>query len=201
MSAFLVGVDKNAIPIASPCNADWRTMTPADGGRFCGECKKVVRNLSAMSEKEARALLARPRNQELCIRYLHDKHGNVFFAGDGNKLMSASMLHRAKRTLVIAAAAAFPLGCSSGSLDAQGSGPSTHDTASDDPEMTENMGGATAYNPPELSDAGVTDSSRSDAADDAGLSVEAGGDAAMPADGGEADGGGADGAGEGGPRT
>jgi hypothetical protein len=39
-------MNRTDLPIASPCNADWSTMTLADRGRFCGACRKVVRELS-----------------------------------------------------------------------------------------------------------------------------------------------------------
>ena len=44
---------KSDIAIPVPCTVDWQKMTPADKGRFCGDCKKVVRDLSKMSEAEA----------------------------------------------------------------------------------------------------------------------------------------------------
>ena len=67
------------LPIARPCDADWASMNPRETGRFCGECKKVVQDLSSMREADAkRRVAASPEG--LCIRYLHDEHGNVWFA-------------------------------------------------------------------------------------------------------------------------
>lgn len=102
-------MDRRELPIASPCNVDWNAMTPADKGRFCGDCKKVVRDLSQMSEREARSLLGQPGRGELCVRYLYDKHGKVFFAGDRATpaLVPAAFLHRAKRVALVAAAFAL----------------------------------------------------------------------------------------------
>jgi hypothetical protein len=71
------------IPIASPCTADWTTMTLADRGRFCGQCRKVVRELAQMSEREARALLASPPTEGLCVRYVHDASGEILFRPGG----------------------------------------------------------------------------------------------------------------------
>jgi hypothetical protein len=66
------------LPIKSPCDADWATMNPRKTGRFCGDCKKVVEDLSSMREADAkRRVAAAPEG--LCIRYLHDEHGNVWF--------------------------------------------------------------------------------------------------------------------------
>ncbi|MDF2694517.1 MAG: hypothetical protein K0S65_2900, partial [Labilithrix sp.] len=33
-------MDRNEVKVASPCTLDWKKMTPAEGGRFCGDCKK-----------------------------------------------------------------------------------------------------------------------------------------------------------------
>jgi hypothetical protein len=95
------------IGIQTPCHLDWTKMTPAEGGRFCGDCKKVVRDLSKMTEGEARALVAKERYQGLCVRMLVDRDGNVFFGGD--QLVSASLLSKAKRAAIAAAAIALPL--------------------------------------------------------------------------------------------
>lgn len=138
-------MDRTELPIQTPCAADWTKMTPADGGRFCGDCKKVVRNLSRMSEVDARALLAAPRNEDLCVRYLYDAHGTIFFGPDlvQSTLVPASLLDRAKRA---AAAVALPLGlaaCSPTSiLRADDETSEAHRS-----DLNEMMGGAPAWEP------------------------------------------------------
>jgi hypothetical protein len=137
-------MEKNDVAIAAPCTADWRKMTPADGGRFCGDCKKVVRDLSTMRERDARTLLRSAQNGELCVRYLYDKHGKIFFAGDRPdvQLVPASLLARAKRVALSAAAIAVPLSlaaCSPSAADATSSS-SSQDLQNQ--ELYENMGGA-----------------------------------------------------------
>jgi hypothetical protein len=68
--------------LATPCGADWRGMRPQGGAaRLCADCNKLVHDLSGMTEPQARALLGRPRNEGLCIRYLHDEQGNIWFRG------------------------------------------------------------------------------------------------------------------------
>lgn len=89
--------------IGSPCGLDWRAMTPRDGGRFCGDCKKVVHDLSSMSEGEAKALLRGPETANLCVRYVYDAHGKILF---DQKLVAPAFLSRARR---VVAAAALPL--------------------------------------------------------------------------------------------
>lgn len=107
-------MNSKALVIAKPCDADWTKMTPADGGRFCGECKKVVKHISAMTEKDARKLLRSAGEGELCIRYMHDKFGNVVFGVDQPRpdFVPASMLSRAKRAIAYAGLAVASQACS-----------------------------------------------------------------------------------------
>ncbi|HEY1691367.1 MAG TPA: hypothetical protein VGG39_04355 [Polyangiaceae bacterium] len=98
-------MNRTELPIASPCSADWTTMTLADRGRFCGECRKVVRELAQLTEREARALLASPPTEGLCVRYVHDTTGEIVFRPD----VPASALSRAKRVAALALAVALPL--------------------------------------------------------------------------------------------
>lgn len=98
------------VAIQTPCGLDWRKMTPQAGGRFCGECKKVVRDLSSMTEGEASALLRGPERGNLCVRYVYDAHGRVIFdARVSREFVPAAMLARAKRAAAVVATAALPL--------------------------------------------------------------------------------------------
>ncbi len=96
----------NELPIAAPCDADWSTMTLADRGRFCGACKKVVRELTQLTEPEARALLAAPPTEGLCVRYIHDHTGEIVFKPE---VVPVSALTRMKRAAAVLAAASRPL--------------------------------------------------------------------------------------------
>jgi hypothetical protein len=73
---------RESLPIAQPCDADWEQMDGDESVRFCHRCAKHVHNLSAMSEADARALVA---TSERCIRYTHDA-GRVRFAGRSGPL-------------------------------------------------------------------------------------------------------------------
>jgi hypothetical protein len=99
-----------AFRIPEPCNVDWRTMTPAEGGRFCGDCKKVVKNLSRLTEREAKKLLREENNGSLCVRYAYDKHGKILFGADAPRetppIPAASLLRRAGAAASLALAAA-----------------------------------------------------------------------------------------------
>jgi hypothetical protein len=66
----------DAVRIASPCNASWDAMVGDDRVRFCGECKKNVYNLSAMSGQEAESLLAE-REGDICARLYRRADGTV----------------------------------------------------------------------------------------------------------------------------
>jgi hypothetical protein len=94
----------NDIPIASPCTVDWRTMKPSDTKRFCETCKKHVHDLSSMTKVDARALLASPPTEGLCVRYLFDARGEIVF-----RPIPATMLSRAKRFATAAAAVSLPM--------------------------------------------------------------------------------------------
>jgi len=100
-------MNRTDLPIASPCTVDWTTMTLADRGRFCGECKKVVRELAQLTEKEARAMLASPPTEGLCVRYVHDTTGEIVFRRD---VVPVGRLARVRRAAaVVLAAASIPM--------------------------------------------------------------------------------------------
>ena len=67
------------IKIASPCSADWEQMEGDERVRFCGECKKNVFNLSAMSRRDAEKLLVET-NGNLCTRLYRRCDGTVLTA-------------------------------------------------------------------------------------------------------------------------
>jgi hypothetical protein len=56
-------------------------MAPRKSARFCGDCNKLVHDLSSMSESRARQLLEQS-SESLCVRYLHDQTGEIWFAED-----------------------------------------------------------------------------------------------------------------------
>jgi hypothetical protein len=64
------------IKIASPCSADWEQMEGTDRVRFCGECKKNVFNLSAMTRRDAEALI-KEKNGDMCARLYRRADGTV----------------------------------------------------------------------------------------------------------------------------
>jgi cytochrome c-type biogenesis protein CcmE len=61
--------------IALPCDVPWDSMEGDARVRFCGQCKKSVYNLSAMTRREAADLL--DREAAPCIRYYQRPDGTV----------------------------------------------------------------------------------------------------------------------------
>jgi hypothetical protein len=142
-------------------------MTPTSGGRFCGDCKKVVRHLSEMTEVDAKALLRGGSGEELCVRYLYDRQGSIVFAD--RKLLPASLLQRAKRAAAVAALPVTMAACSTPSFLSAGAQALERDDDTEE-QLRSNMGGVSADQvrppPPPPADAGT------DAAADASADAE-----------------------------
>jgi hypothetical protein len=116
------------LPIELPCARDWNTMTAAGMKRFCADCKKLVHDLSAMSEPEAKALLA--SSGDLCVRYVHDAEGTIVFD------VPEGTLVRAKRYAAVAVAAALPMSLAA----CMGAAPAREPMVPDQPPYTQTMG-------------------------------------------------------------
>lgn len=56
------------ISIPSPCHESWQDMTPAEKGRFCASCKKVVHDFTQLSDREITTVLA--NDKSACGRFL-----------------------------------------------------------------------------------------------------------------------------------
>lgn len=66
--------------IPEPCSADWAAMTGDEKRKFCDACAKHVHDLSAMTLREAEAVLEADRESgHLCVRYAYDAKGDVRF--------------------------------------------------------------------------------------------------------------------------
>jgi len=109
------------LTVASPCVADWNSMTGNDQVRFCEHCSFEVHNLSAMTRSQAERLVARS-NGRLCVRYHHNSIGEPQTLPPGQKL------HRISRRVSRIAAGAFTATLSVTSAIAQQSGSSQSST-------------------------------------------------------------------------
>lgn len=66
----------DSIQVETPCEQDWKTMRGNDAVRFCDHCAKDIHNLSKMTRKQARKLVAQS-NGNLCIRYTRRPDGKI----------------------------------------------------------------------------------------------------------------------------
>jgi len=56
------------ISIPSPCHEDWNNMTPAEQGRFCSRCQKVVTDFTNYTDAQLYQFL-RNHNKQVCGRF------------------------------------------------------------------------------------------------------------------------------------
>lgn len=56
--------------ISSPCHANYKTMTPSSGGRFCSSCEKVVIDFTSMNTEEIKNYFQNNTAQEVCGRFM-----------------------------------------------------------------------------------------------------------------------------------
>lgn len=67
----------DSIDVPEPCDAPWEEMVGDERKRFCLNCEKDVYNLSAMSRREARKLVA-GRSGKICVRYARLPDGRLW---------------------------------------------------------------------------------------------------------------------------
>ena len=101
-------MDRTQVPIRTPCGADWNAMDPRGSARLCRTCDKLVHDLSGSTEQAAHRVLA-STPESLCVRYLYDATGRIWFADDLERLTAPSQLNRAKRGTLAAALIMTPL--------------------------------------------------------------------------------------------
>ena len=69
-------IDLKNVRVASPCPADWDSMTGDDRVRHCAQCDLDVYNFSAMTEREVQDLLANATGR-LCGRFYRRADGTM----------------------------------------------------------------------------------------------------------------------------
>ena len=57
-----------SLTIPTPCHEKWEEFTPADKGRFCGSCQKIVIDFSVMGEEEIKNYFLQKRDN-VCGRF------------------------------------------------------------------------------------------------------------------------------------
>jgi hypothetical protein len=65
------------VGIERSCPENWAQMQPGPTSRFCERCTKHVHDLSAMTRAQAREVLSRREQEDLCVRYLRDEQGRI----------------------------------------------------------------------------------------------------------------------------
>jgi hypothetical protein len=123
------------IRIASPCTADWNTMTGDERVRHCGSCKKDVFNLSSMRRDEAEALI-REKNGDLCARYYQRGDGTIILAD----CTIGKKQQRKRRVIAVGAAAMLASGVALAYKLTREHQPPHHDDVSA-------MGGVVSFDP------------------------------------------------------
>jgi len=58
------------IEIPKPCTADWDSMSPAERGKFCGACSKIVIDFTAMTTDEIKDYFLKHREQKICGHFI-----------------------------------------------------------------------------------------------------------------------------------
>jgi len=91
--------------IASPCKAPWENMDGDDRVRFCRECNRNVYNLTAMTEREAKRVVAE-REGRLCVRFYQRRDGTVLTSDCPVGAKRSFVLAGARAALAVAGVAA-----------------------------------------------------------------------------------------------
>ncbi|MDC0666511.1 hypothetical protein [Nannocystis radixulma] len=78
------------LPIVQPCGEDWEAMRPGAGGRHCERCRHEVLDLSALTEGQARRLLAARKGQSTCVRARVSADGHALFRRERQRVLPAA---------------------------------------------------------------------------------------------------------------
>ena len=75
-----MAISTREVPVPTRCHADRERMRPSATGRYCGECEQHVHDLSSMTERQARRLMARAVSERLCVSYSVEPDGSLRMA-------------------------------------------------------------------------------------------------------------------------
>ncbi len=64
------------VEVSTPCSQNWNEMFGNEKVRFCRHCAKNVHNLSAITRKQAKKLVAQSKGN-LCIQYIRRPDGRI----------------------------------------------------------------------------------------------------------------------------
>lgn len=92
----------DSLRIVTPCDVPWSSMVGDGAVRFCGQCRKNVYDVSAMTRDEALETIARTEGR-VCLRLARRRDGTIA-TGD-----CWARLRRARRRGTLAFLAVLPL--------------------------------------------------------------------------------------------
>ena len=72
-----MAIHRDEIPLRSPCDRTWESLTGSGEVRHCEQCGMDVVDLTASTEAEIRARLAAAAGERLCVRYRVRADGTV----------------------------------------------------------------------------------------------------------------------------
>jgi hypothetical protein len=100
------------VRVSSPCTASWDNMVGDDRKRFCGDCKKNVYNLSAMTSAEAKAFVESVEETP-CVRFYQRADGTMLTSdcpvGAGKKKRRLALIGGASAAMLTAGGAFLAL--------------------------------------------------------------------------------------------
>lgn len=97
------------IQVGDPCQQNWNQMTPAEQGRFCQSCSKVVTDFSMMTDRELLHYLTE-KNVNLCGRFAGDQLQRVL-APASRKRFSWAYAWNLALAGILPASSAFSQAC------------------------------------------------------------------------------------------
>ena len=107
-----MAISTREVPVPNRCHADRERMRPSATGRYCGECEQHVHDLSSMTERQARRLMARAAEERLCVSYVADADGSLRTAPERpSAWVPLQRLVRKARPAALAASALWLAGC------------------------------------------------------------------------------------------
>ena len=108
------------VAFPEPCTEAWEDMAPAGCNRLCAACEKTIHDLSAMTLREAEALLTQP--EPPCVRARIAPDGTVALArGSGANRNGRRLVAAVSASMTLATAACqTPLGAVSPRFEISG---------------------------------------------------------------------------------
>ncbi|HEX8198036.1 MAG TPA: carboxypeptidase-like regulatory domain-containing protein [Pyrinomonadaceae bacterium] len=69
--------DVNKLRVAAPCSMSWEAMKGDDRKRLCDSCQLNVFNVAELTEPEVRALVAKSKQERVCVKLYRRADGTV----------------------------------------------------------------------------------------------------------------------------